>query len=57
MNKEPTIKDIALWNKRVIFFFGAIMIAEIIHAYFGGYYGLVFILGYGFCEIVCPIKH
>ncbi len=46
-----------LITKRGVFFFGAIMISEIIHAYFAGYYGLFFIIGYGICEIFWPIRH
>ena len=44
-------------TKRAIFFFGAIMVAEVIHAYLGGYYGLVFIIGYAAAEIFWPINH
>ena len=47
-----------LVTKRVIMFYLAIMVAHVIGYLFGNAnFGLVFLIGYGICEIFWPIKH
>ena len=52
------LREDQIATKRAIMFFGAIAVAHTIGYLFGNQdFGLVFLIGYGICEIFWPINH